>query len=208
MMNDGQMACAIGALLVLGQAAGGIEYKKSVISGVGMTNRATFVSFSSSTFSFGGSNVTRMSTSGPMEAPAEFGGFGWGDRGFGPEPLEARIHEAQARLDKLLFMRDVCPKLEDDIRIDFEKRDIREVLALVSTILGAKLPYEVPEGVHLVEKSEVHGMPADRFLDSVARVCGLSLRFEKDKLVFEKPQDQAMSPGVDADQREPPEAGP
>ena len=51
-------------------------------------------------------------------------------------------------------------------------------------------------------------MPADRFLDSVARVCGLALRFEKDKLVFEKPQDQAMSPGVDADQREPPEAGP
>jgi len=75
-------------------------------------------------------------------------------------------------------MRDVCPKLEDEIRIDFEKRDIREVLDQVATILGAKLPYEVPEGVHLVERSEVHGMPADRFLDSVARVCGLALRFE------------------------------
>ena len=51
-------------------------------------------------------------------------------------------------------------------------------------------------------------MPADRFLDSVARVCGLALRFEKDKLVFEKLQDKAMSTGGDANRREPPEAGP
>ena len=207
-MKHLQEIYAIAALLVLGQAASGIEYQKSVIAGAGMTNRSTFVSFSSSTFTSGGSNVTRVSTSGPMATTATFGDFGWGDQGFGPKPLEERIQEAQARLDKLLFMRDVCPKLEDEIRIDFEKRDIREVLAQVSTILGAKLPYEVPEGVHLVEKSEVHGMPADRFLDSVARVCGLALRFEKDKLVFEKLQDKAMSTGGDANRREPPEAGP
>ena len=207
-MKHLQEIYAIAALLVLGQAASGIEYQKSVIAGAGMTNRSTFVSFSSSTFTSGGSNVTRVSTSGPMATTATFGDFGWGDHGFGPKPLEERIREAQARLDKLLFMRDVCPKLEEEIRIDFEKKDIRDVLAEVGTILGCDLPSEVPEGVHLVEKSEVHGMPADRFLDSAARVCGLALRFEKDKLVFEKMQDKAMSTGIDGSRREPTEDGP
>ena len=181
-----QAICAVAAFLVLGQMDQAIDYKKNVISGAGMTNRATFVSFSSSNFSVNGSNVTSVTTGGPMEATATFGDFDWGDHGFGQKTLDERIHEAEARLNKLIFMRDICPKLEDEIRIAFEKKDLREVLAQVSEILGTNLPYEMPKGVLLVEKSEVYGMPADRFLDSAARVCGLMMTFEKDKLVFQK----------------------
>lgn len=83
----------------------------------------------------------------------------------------------------------------------------KSVIAGAGMILGCDLPCEVPEGIHLVERSEVHGMPADRFLDSVARVCGLALRFEKDKLVFEKPPEKTKPTGIDGNRRESTDAG-
>jgi hypothetical protein len=122
-----------------------------------------------------------------------FGDLDWGEHGFGRKTLDQRIRDAEQRLNKLLFMRDVCRKLEDEIRISFEKKDIREVLKQVSEIIGTKLPYEVPEGTHLVEKSDVSGMPADQFLNSIAGVCGLTLKYERSKLVFQKPEKRTPS---------------
>ena len=63
----------------------------------------------------------------------------------------------------------------------------------VSEIIGTKLPYEVPEGTYLVEKSDVSGMPADQFLNSIAGVCGLTLKYERNKLVFQKAEKKAPS---------------
>jgi hypothetical protein len=179
------------AVMLVVQAASGIDYKKNTISGGGMTNKSTFSSFSSSV-TMNGSNVTTVSSGEPVFTSG-FGDFDWGDHGFGRKTLDQRIRDAEQRLNKLLFIRDVCRKLEDEIRISFEKKDIREVLNQVSEIIGTKLPYEVPEGTYLVEKSDVSGMPADQFLNSIAGVCGLTLKYERSKLVFQKPERKTPS---------------
>lgn len=179
--------------VVMCQMANAIDYKKNTIAGGGVTNRSVFMSFSSSSTG-SGSNVTTITSSDSMQNVA-FGDFDWSDRGFGKKTLDQRIRDAEQkirdaeqRLNKLVFIRDVCRKLEDEIRISFEKKDIREVLAQVSEIIGMKLPYEVPEGTYLVEKSDVAGMPTDQFLSSMAGVCGLTLKYERSKLVFQKPE--------------------
>lgn len=189
-MKEMRAVSAVVAFLVVGQTASGIDYKKNTISGGGMTNKSSFTSFSSSTVSVNGSNVTTVTTGEPSFSSG-FGDFDWGEHGFGRKTLDQRIRDAEQRLYKLLFIRDVCRKLEDEIRISFEKKDIREVLNQVSEIIGTKLPYEVPEGTYLVEKSDVSGMPADQFLNSIAGVCGLTLRYERSKLVFQKPEKKA-----------------
>lgn len=191
-MKDMRAVSAVVAILVAGQTASGIDYKKNTISGGGMTNKATFSSFSSSTVSVNGSNVTAVTTGEPT-FPSGFGDFDWGEHGFGRKTLDQRIRDAEQKLNKLLFIRDVCRKLEDEIRISFEKKDVREVLKQVSEIIETKLPYEVPEGTYLVEKSDVSGMPADQFLNSIAGVCGLTLKYERSKLVFQKPEKKAPS---------------
>jgi hypothetical protein len=191
-MKDMRAVSAVAAILVVGQAASAIDYKKNTISGGGMTNKSTFSSFSSSTVSINGSNVTTVTTGEPTLSSG-FGDFDWGEHGFGRKTLDQRIRDAEQRLNKLLFIRDVCRKLEDEIRISFEKKDIREVLNQVSEIVGTKLPYEVPEGTYLVEKSDISGMPADQFLNSIAGVCGLTLRYERNKLVFQKPEKKTTS---------------
>jgi hypothetical protein len=183
---------AVVAFLVAGQAASGIDCKKNTISGGGMTNNSTFSSFSSSTVSVHGSNATTVITGEPVFASG-FGDFDWGEHGFGRRTLDQRIRDAEQKLNKLIFIRDVCRKLEDEIRISFEKKDIREVLDQVSDIIGTKLPCEVPEGSYLVEKSDVSGMPADQFLNSIAGVCGLTLKYERNKLVFQKPEKKMPS---------------
>jgi len=179
------------AFLVVGQIASGNDYKKNTIAGGGMTNESTFSSFSSSV-TVNGSNVTTVTSGAPM-LTSGFGDFDWGEHGFGRQTLDQRIRGAEQKLNKLLFIRDVCRKLEDEIRISFEKKDIREVLNQVSETIGTKLPYEVPDGTYLVEKSDVSGMPADQFLNSIAGVCGLTLKYERSKLVFQKPEKKTPS---------------
>ena len=191
-MKEMRAVSAVVAILVVGQVASGIDYKKNTISGGGMTNKSTFSSFSSSTVSVNGSNVTAVTTGEPVFSSG-FGDFDWGDHGFGRRTLDQRIRDAEQKLNKLIFIRDVCRKLEDEIRISFEKKDIREVLNQVSEIIGTKLPYDVPEGTYLVEKSDVSGMPADQFLNSIAGVCGLTLKYEPSKLVFQKPEKKTPS---------------
>ena len=183
-------AGALLILLVAASGAQGINYKKNTVSGGGVTNRSTYSSFSSSTVLVNGSNVTTVTSTEPA-FPSDFGDFDWSGHDFGRKSLDQRIRDAEQRLNKLLFIRDVCRNLEDEIRISFEKKDLREVLAQVSEIIGNQLPYEVPEGTFWVEKSDVSGMPADQFLNSIACVCGLTLRYEKDRLVFQKPEPQA-----------------
>jgi len=184
-MNKTRIVAA-GMMLALGcQVANAIDYKKNTISGGGSTNRSTFTSFTSSS-SFNGSN-TAISSSGSLPSTS-FGDFDWADHGFGRKTIDQRIRESEQKLNKLYFIRDVCRKIEDEIRISFEKKDIRDVLIQVSETLGTKLPYEVPEGSFLVDKSDVSGMPADQFLDSIAQVCGLTLKYERNKLVFTKPE--------------------
>jgi len=190
-MKDMRAVSAVAAILVVAQAASGIDYKKNTISGGGMTNKSTFSSFSSSV-TVNGSNVTTVTSGGPMLTTG-IGDFDWADHGFGRKTLDQRIRDAEQRLNKLYFIRDVCRKLEDEIRISFERKDIREVLNQVSEIIGTKLPYEVPEGTYLVEKSDVSGMPADQFLNSIAGVCGLTLKYERNKLVFQKPEKKESS---------------
>lgn len=191
-MKDIRAVSAVVAFLVVGQAASGIDYKKNTISGAGGTNKSTFSSFSSSTVSVNGSNVTSVSSGEPVFSSG-FGDFDWGEHGFGRKTLDQRIRDAEQKLNKLIFIRDVCRKLEDEIRISFEKKDIREVLNHVSETIGIKLPYEVPDGTYLVEKSDVSGMPTDQFLNSIAGVCGLTLKYEPSKLVFQKPEKKTPS---------------
>ncbi len=177
------VACLIGA-----QVASGIDYKKNVISGAGGTTRSTFQTFSSST-TIGGSNTTTV-TSGTSPKSFRFEEFDWSD-GLGPKKtLEERIRAAEQRLYKLYFMRDVCRTLEDEITITFEKMDIREVMKQVSKVKGVDLPFEVPDGTFIVEKSDVAGMPTDDFLSSVASVSGLVLQYAPGKLVFIKPENK------------------
>ena len=191
-MKDMRAVSALVAVLFVGQAASGMDYKKNTISGGGLTNKSTFSSFSSSTVSVNGSNAVTV-TSGEPAFSSSFGDFDWGEHGFGRKTLDQRIRDAEQKLNKLIFIRDVCRKLEDEIRISFEKKDIRDVMTQVSEIIGTKLPYEVPEGTYLVEKSDVSGMPADQFLNSIAGVCGLTLKYERNKLVFQKAEKKAPS---------------
>lgn len=177
------VVCLIGA-----HAASGIDFKKNVISGAGGTTRSTFQSFSSST-TIGGSNTTTV-TSGSPPKSFQFGDFDLGD-GFGAKKtLEQRIRAAEQKLYKLYFMRDVCRTLEDEITIAFEKKDIREVMKQVSKVKGVDIPFEVPDGTFIVEKSDVAGMPTDDFLSSVASVSGLVLQYAPDKLVFVKAENK------------------
>lgn len=181
----------MGMALVLGsQVASAIDYRKNTIAAGGTTNRSTFTCITSSS-SFGGSN-TVVSSGGSLPSTS-FGEFDWTDQGFGRKTIDQRIRDSEQKLNKLYFIRDVCRKLEDEIRISFEKKDIRDVLAQVSETLGTKLPYEAPEGTFLVDKSDVSGMPADQFLNSIAQVCGLVLKYERSKLVFTKPEKKAPS---------------
>ena len=182
---------AVVVFLVAVQWASGIDYKKNTISGGGVTNRSTFSSFSSSV-SVNGTNVTTVS-SGDSMLGSGLGEIDWGEHGFGRKTLDQRIRDAEQKLNKLYFIRDVCRKLEDEIRISFEKKDIREVLNHVSEIIGTKLPYDIPAGPYLVEKSDVSGMPADQFLNSIAQVCGLTLKYERNKLIFLKPEKKEPS---------------
>ena len=189
-MNKIRIVAAGMAIVVGCQIASAIDYKKNTISGGGTTNRSTFTSFTSSS-SVNGSN-TVISSSGSLPITS-FGDFDWADHGFGRKTIDQRIRDSEQKLNKLYFIRDVCRKLEDEIRISFEKKDIRDVLIQVSETLGTKLPYDVPEGTFLVDKSDVSGMPADQFLDSIAQVCGLTLKYERNKLVFTKPDRKSPS---------------
>ena len=190
-MMHGRTIGAAAALLLIGHAASGIEYKKNTIVGGGVTNPSSFSSFSSTVMSVNsdGTNVTTVSSGAPLFSSG-FDDFDW-DSGFGRKSLDQRIRDAEQKLNKLLFTRDVCRKLEDEVRMAFEKKDIREVLAQLSEALGTKLPYDVPAGTYLVEKSDVSGMPADQFLRSIAGVCGLTLTYEPRKLVFKKVEQKA-----------------
>ena len=199
-MKLARMAGALVTLLVAASVAHGFDYKKNTVSGGGVTNRSTYSSFSSSTVLVNGSNVT-TTTSGMPAFSSDFGDIDWSGPGLAPKTLDQRIRDAEQKLNKLLFIRDVCRNLEDEIRISFEKKDIREVLSQVSEILKTKLPYEVPDGVFLVEKSDVSGMPADQFLNTIASVCGLTLKYEKDRLVFQKPGQPAVADPATADVR-------
>ena len=198
-MKNMRVVGVVVAFLVAAHVASGFDYKKNTISGGGTTNTSTFSSFSSTTVMVGGSNVTTVTSGGPVFASGlgdfewEDHGFDWGDHGFGRKTLDQRIRDAEQKLNKLYFVRDVCRTLEDEIRISFEKKDIREVLNQVSDIIGTQLPYEVPEGAYLIEKSDVSGMPADQFLNSIAGVCGLTLKYERNKLIFQKPEKKTSS---------------
>ena len=161
----------------------GIEYKKNTIGGNSSVN-STFTSFSSSS-SQNGSNITTVTSTDAMPA-MNFQRFDWASAGFGNQTLDQRIRNAEQRLFKLYFTRDVCRTLEDEIRISFDKQDIRKVLSQVSEMIKTELPYELPEGTFIVEKSDVSGMPLDRFLSTIAQVCGLTLQYKRDKLVFVK----------------------
>ena len=185
-----QTVIAAATVIVVAQCAHAIDYKKNTISGGGTTH-SSFSSYSSST-TIGGSNTTTM-TSGVPTPNFQLGDFDWAEHGFGNKTLDQKIRDAEQKLFKLYFIRDVCRKLQDEIRITFEKKDIREVLTQVSEIVGTKLPYEVPEGSYIVEKSDVSGMPTDQFLVSVAQVCGLTLKYERDKLVFIKQENRQSS---------------
>ncbi len=180
-----RLAGIIAVVGVIGaQVATGIEYRKNVISGAGGTTRSTIQTFSSST-TIGGTNTTKV-TSGSPPKSIQFGDFDWGD-GFGSKKtLDQRIRDAEQKLYKLYFTRDICRTLEDEITISFEKKDIREVMKQVSEVKGVTIPFEVPDGTFIVEKSDVSGMPTDDFLSSVANVCGLVLQYAPDKLVFVK----------------------
>ena len=165
------------------QLASAIDYKKNTISGSGGTTKSTFHSFSSST-TMNGSNTVNV-VARPLSSSLQLGNMDWGDP-FGRKTLEQRIRDAEQKLFKLYFIRDVCRTLEDEIVISFEKKDIREVMKQVSKIKGVELSFKVPEGTFTVEKSDVSGMRTDQFLASIASVCGLTLTYERDKLVFVK----------------------
>ncbi|MBT3294128.1 MAG: hypothetical protein HN919_06660 [Verrucomicrobia bacterium] len=185
------MKRAIGVAVVIGltgaHMASAIEYKKSVISGAGGITRSTFRSVSSRT-TLGGSNTTTVTSVTPPKH-FQFGDFDWVDR-LGNKTLEQRVRDAEQKLYKLYFIRDVCRTLEDEITLSFEKKDIRDVMKQVSAVKDVALPFEVPDGAFIVEKSDVAGMPTDDFLNSVASVCGLALQYAPDKLVFVKVQKQ------------------
>jgi len=180
--------CAIAGTLLLAflQDANAIEYKRNSISGGGGRTNSSSSSFFS-THSFNGSNVTSISNSGSMPRMG-FSDFDWSDHGLQHKTLDQRIREAEQKLNKLCFIRDVCRNLEDEIRISFERKSIPEVLKQVSGIIGTDLPFETPEGTYIVEKSDVSGMRTDQFLNTIAEVCGLTLKYEKTKLVFVKPE--------------------
>jgi len=150
-------------------SAYGVDYKKNTVTGIS-SNTSTFISFSSSSSMSGGG----------------CGGMDMEDFSLKKKSIDDRIKSAESKLNRLYFIRDVCPKLESEIKISFDRKDIREVVKQLAEIMDAKLPCEVADGTYLVEKSEIVGMPADQFLNTVAGVCGLKLTYKRDKLVFVK----------------------
>jgi len=182
------MIKVVGIVLVVALArvpwVSGIEYKKNVISGTDGATQSTIRTFSSS-FRFGGTNMTRV-TSGSQPQEFHFRHFDWGNGHGRRKTLDERIREAEQRLYKLYFTRDILRTLEDEITIAFESKNIREVMEQVSEIKGVRIPFEVPEGTYMVEQSDVTGMPTDDFLRTVASISGLVLQYTPDKLVFVK----------------------
>ena len=177
------MKCTFMVMLgavVLVTSAYGVDYKKSTVSGTS-SNTSTYISFSSK---------STMSGDGAVSA-GSFGSMDWDDFGLKKKTIDERIKSAEAKLNRLYFIRDVCPKLESEIKIAFEKKDIRDVVKQLGEVMETKLPCEVPEGRFVVEKSEVVGMPADQFLNTIAGVCGLELTYARDKLVFKKTEKKA-----------------
>ena len=144
-----------------------VDYKKNVISG-GSNNVSSSTSFS---YSGGAPGMS------PFPSPM----FGSTFRG---TSLDDRITEAERNLAKLVFIRDVCPKLENEVALKCTKMDIRKVIDLVSSALNAPVPYEVPTGEYLVEECDVAGMPADQFIETIAIVAKLRVEYAKDKIVF------------------------
>ena len=104
--------------------------------------------------------------------------------------IDERIAAAAAQLDRLYFMRDFCPKLESEIDISFEKKDVREVLKQLSDIMGTPLPYTMPDGEFPVETSAVGGMKVESFLGSIAGACGLKLVYTRTRIVFTKKEEK------------------
>ena len=79
------------------------------------------------------------------------------------------------------------------VEIEFRRRGTVLLHRLQDLGDASGAPYEVPEGTYLVEKSDVSGMPTDQFLRSIAGVCGLKLKYERNKLVFQKPEKKTPS---------------
>lgn len=63
----------------------------------------------------------------------------------------------------------------------------------MAEISGTKLRYKVLEGTCLLDKSDASGMLTDPCLNSMAGVCGLTLKYEPNKIVFQKPEKKIPS---------------
>ena len=146
-----------------------IDYKKNVISN-GSNNYSSSTSLT----------ISRDLSGGGLLSSSLFGST------FRGASLDDRIAQAERTLAKLKFIRDVCPKLENEVAISFEKLDLREVMEKVGSALEVTIPYEIPDGEYLVQESSVAGMPADEFIETVAGVAGLRVEYGERKIVFHR----------------------
>ena len=152
-------------LVVQGYAA---EYERSVIHGIS-TNTSTVVRYSSS------------QSSGTVPGGED---FDWDELGLEKKSLDQRIADAESKLNKLYFIRDVCPHLEKPLTLALKNVEIREAVNKVSKLIGADLPCKFPDGEFRIQDSRVTNLPADRLLESLANACGLKLTWTRDLLVF------------------------
>lgn len=178
---------ALLSTFIAAHGAGAIEYQTRTTATTNTIGSSTFISISTTS----DSGTAAFTSSGAQQLPRGGTPLSWGTFGTRGQTLENRIEAAEAALNRLYFMRDVCPELEQGIDLAFEAQDLRDVMVLIAHTLGRKVPYTLPAGAYPVEASHVTGMPLDQLLNAVARTAGLTLAYAPDRLIFERPPERA-----------------
>lgn len=173
-------------LVALALPALGFDYKAEVTTGSITVHSSSMQSFTVS---------SGASSAGAAGTTLRIGGFDGRMRQLGgnpsAQPLDERIRRAESSLNKLYFIRDVCPKFESPVELSFDELSLPDAFAQLEKTLGAKIPAQLPEGSYTVEKSSVKGMPADQFLETVADLCKLEVTYTKEKVILKPRKEPA-----------------
>lgn len=141
-------------------------------------------SSSSSSMSFSSSFGSNVSVG---SAPFEFDDH----PGFGsPKSLDERIAEAENKLNRLKFIKNVCPALESVVSVDIKEKSFSDAIIELETVLGAKIPYTIKTDASVYKNVKINmtinksdGM---RVLQMIAGQCKLLAKYKETQIEFVK----------------------
>jgi hypothetical protein len=86
-------------------------------------------------------------------------------------------------LNKLLFIRDFCPKLENRISVSFDNKSLTECIAVIEEKLGASiLSNELPAVA--IKSLKVKNVKAVDVLKLLAQSSGTQITYSKSNVIF------------------------